>query len=211
MDWVGLLGGLWLMFCGLVAYITVNKRKQRQSKSEPKFIITHELQWEPVAIADEADIRVLIQRGKQSILIGETSIHAADFSKIVESLNTTALTRAMEMNSMAIKWEGDTGTMVPTEVAERYKQDRDNFAKHIKQLEASIDNILSPDGFASMVELYLRKVSPTSEVGTIRVMNNGHPIAEIPPDPNRPRLQGPVGWQYGVRPSSRPQTGRPRP
>jgi hypothetical protein len=156
-----------------------------------------ELEWEAVAVAEDADIRVSIRRGKQSILIGETNIHTEDFSKIVESLNTIAMTRAMEMNSMGIKWEGDTGSMVPVEVADRYKEDRDNFQKQLKDVHKALDNVLTPDGFASLVEMYMHKVSPTSEIGTIRVLNNGHPIAEIPPDPSRPRLQGPVGWQYG--------------
>lgn len=205
MDWITFICGVILMVFAIVTFMTARRNRKHIVKAGNISSVTRlEAQWEATAVAQDAIIEVHIKRGKQSILIGQTDIHREDFGKIVESLTATAEMRAMEMNSMGIKWDGDRGTMVPVDVADRYKEDRDKFQKQAAELQKSLDNVLSPEGFASLVEMYLRKVSPTSEVGTIRVMNNGHPIAEISPDPGRPRLQGPPGWKYG-------SDSRPRP
>jgi hypothetical protein len=205
MDWITFICGVVLMISAMVTFRSANRYRKHVGKAvKSNTVIELEAQWEATAVAQDAIIEVHIKRGKQSILIGQTDIHREDFGKTVESLTATAEMRAMEMNSMGIKWDGDRGTMVPVDVADRYKEDRDKFQKQAVELQKSLENVLSPEGFASLVEMYLRKVSPTSEVGTIRVMNNGHPIAEISPDPGRPRLQGPPGWKYG-------SDSRPRP
>lgn len=157
----------------------INKPTEYDSKHLPSHAI--EMQWEPTAVSEGATVGVYIKRGKQSILIGETDIHLENFGTTLESLNTTAAMRAMEMNSMGIKWDGDAGTMIPLDVADRYKEDRDKFQKRVKELEKTVDEMTTPEGLGILLKAYLAKVSPKSTLGTIRIVNEGHLLAEIPP------------------------------
>jgi hypothetical protein len=157
------------------------KNRSLQDRAGQRAVEAAQLTWEPTAVSQYLEILVYVKRGKTSILIGKTDITAEDFDTQVENLTVLAEKRAMELNSMGIKWDGDLGSMVPAEVANRTAEERDRNAKRIKELESLIHDMTQPEGLSLAVREYLKRVSPHTDLGTLRLVNNGHVLVELPP------------------------------
>lgn len=169
---------------GMAFTLALKKSKSSDSRydRDPDEYLSHafkEPTWEATAVSHGEIVQVYVKRGKTSILIGETDIHVEDFDNRVESLTATAEMRAMSLNSMGIKWDGDVGSMIPADVVDRIREDRDKFQKEVKELQDKLNTIMTPEGYGKLTACYLQTVSPKAELGTIRVMNNGHCIAQV--------------------------------
>lgn len=182
---VELIIGMWFISLIVFTFIMVKRRQRQDTKQQGAHarqqLEVAQLTWEPTAVSQYLEILVYVKRGKTSILMGKTDITAEDFDTQVENLTVLAEKRAMELNSMGIKWDGDVGTMVPSDVANRIAEDRDKNAKRVKELEGHIYNMTQPEGVGLVIREYLQRVSPNVDLGTLRLMNNGHVLVEIPP------------------------------
>lgn len=176
-----------MMVVGLIIIARKNTQQRRTLNRLPAHVpeTATPLEWEAVAISRESTVLVYVKRGSTSILIGEADIQSADLDKETELLTVKAENRAMVLNSMGIKWDGDVGTTVSVEFAQRIADERNVYEKQVIELKQTIEKIIEPDHFAELVQVYLRKVSPETPLGTIRVVNNGHLLAEIPPGARR--------------------------
>lgn len=184
-EFVFILGGILVIF--FVAFMTsktknhFSRNQLRQDRAGQQAVEASQPTWEATAVSRDTKILVYVQRGKTSIPIGETDVTAEDFDIQVERLTVFSERRAMELNSMGIKWDGDIGACVPAEVANRIAEDRDKNAKRIKELEKLIYDMTQPEGMGLVIREYLQRVSPHVDLGTLRLVNNGHVLVEIPP------------------------------